>query len=251
MKKIGIIGGVAWPSTLDYYRLICTYANRHFQDQGAGPPLPAPPIVIESLVMAETRKLRGTPGSDDGWGAFDAIFHDAFLRLQAAGAEFGLIASNTPHARLHAISQGLTLPIISILEVTAQITKTLKCESALTLGTSVTMQSPDYPNVLNKHGIKSLPQLPKDEIFRFQNVIDTDFYQGGTSAGREEILRLCQDHVADRESTAILLACTELPLAFPEHNDEMHFETDGFTFVNTTAAHAAAATRESIGPSYA
>ena len=89
MKKIGIVGGVAWPSTLDYYRLICSGANAHFRAQGLEPPYPAPPIAIESLVMAETRKLRGVPGTEKGWEAFDAVFREAFKRLQLIGCEIG------------------------------------------------------------------------------------------------------------------------------------------------------------------
>ena len=66
MKKIGIIGGVAWPSTIDYYRLICAGANAHFRALGQPMPLPTPPMMIESVNMAETRKLRGNPDGT-GW----------------------------------------------------------------------------------------------------------------------------------------------------------------------------------------
>ena len=64
MKKIGIIGGLAWPSTIDYYRLICAGANAHFRSLGHPMPLPTPPMMIESVNMVETRKLRGNPDGD-------------------------------------------------------------------------------------------------------------------------------------------------------------------------------------------
>jgi aspartate/glutamate racemase len=95
MKKIGIIGGIAWPSTADYYRLICAGANAHFRALGHSMPLPAPPIVIESVNIAETRKLRGNPDGT-GWERFDTVFRETFRRLQAADCDFGIIASNTP-----------------------------------------------------------------------------------------------------------------------------------------------------------
>ena len=58
MKKIGIVGGVGWPSTVDYYRLICKAANAHFKAMGTSLPYPTPPMTIESLVMHETRAFR-------------------------------------------------------------------------------------------------------------------------------------------------------------------------------------------------
>ncbi len=57
---------------------------------------------------------------------------------------------------------------------------------------------------------------------------------------------MCDAYVTDRSDTAVLLACTELPLAFPEHGEESVFESEGFTFVNTTAVHVRAALAESL-----
>ncbi len=150
MKKIGIIGGVGWPSTADYYRLICSGANAHFRGLGHPPPLPSPPIMIESLNMAGTRKLRGKPGAGEaGWARFDAVFRDAFRRLEAAGCDFGIIASNTPHARLHAIRRGLDLPVLGIIEETARETLRIGATRALVLGTAVTMRGDLYPDRLD------------------------------------------------------------------------------------------------------
>ena len=64
MKKIGIIGGLAWPSTADYYRLLCKKANQHFRDKGYQAPFPTPPIILESLNIIETRAARGEDGDE-------------------------------------------------------------------------------------------------------------------------------------------------------------------------------------------
>ena len=246
MKKIGIIGGLAWPSTVDYYRLICTGANAHFHGQGHPMPLPTPPIVIESVNMAETRKLRGNPDGT-GWERFDAVFRDTFRRLGAAGCDFGLIASNTPHARLDAIRQGLEMPILSIIEETARQTARLGTARALVLGTAVTMRSDLYPARLRTLGIEPNPRLPEAEIDAMQRLIDEEFYAGATRAGTSRLLELCHRHVTHPAGTAILLACTELPLAFPAHADDASFEAEGFRFVNTSVAHARAALAEALG----
>lgn len=248
MKKIGIVGGVAWPSTADYYRLICSGANRHFRALGHGAPLPTPPIMIESVNIALTRGLRGKPGDGDaGWAAFDAIFRDAFRRLEAAGCDFGIIASNTPHARLHAIRHGLGLPIISIVEETAREARRMGAARALILGTSVTMRGGLYPDQLRALGIEPNPRLADAEIDAFQQIIDNEFYEGATPAGHRAIIDICRTHVSDPRDTAVLLACTELPLAFPGHRDAASFEADGFRFVNTTVVHANAALAEALG----
>ncbi len=105
MKKIGIIGGLAWPSTIDYYRLLCQGTNDYFKAAGHGLPYPSPLIVMESLNIAYTRSLRGQHGNEDSWIAFDDVFRTTFIRLKEAGAEFGIIASNTPHMRLEAIQR--------------------------------------------------------------------------------------------------------------------------------------------------
>ncbi len=248
MKKIGIVGGVAWPSTVEYYRLLCTWSQAHFRAQGVTGPLPTPPIMIESLVMAETRKLRAQPGDgEDAWAAFDSAFRDALLRLQAGGCDVGLIANNTSHNRLHSIRQGVDMPIVSIIDETAKATKAAGFEHALFLGTSVTMRSDAYAEALATLGITANARLSDDVIDGLQAIIDTEFYETGTVRGREELLKLCDQHVEDRAGTAILLACTELPLAFADHLDDGVFESSGFNFVNTSAVHARAALNLSLG----
>jgi aspartate racemase len=248
MKKIGIVGGVGWPSTLEYYRLICSMANAHFKALGTEPPYPTPPMVIESLVMHETRKQRGKPGDEDEkWARFDATYRDALRRLQQAGCDFGIIASNTPHTRLRSIRNGLGLPIISILDETVHVARSLGVQSALVLGTDVIMRSDDYPAILRANNVEPNSRLPDNLIDELQRVIDVTLYQGATESGRRKILELCRAHITDADATAVLLACTELPLAFPEHSDDIHFRAEGFTFVNTTAVHARAALVKSLG----
>ncbi len=239
MKKIGILGGVGWASTLDYYRAICEGAGAFFAARGAGSPLPVPPITIESVVQAQTRSLRGRPGDEASWAAIDAVFREAMLTLERAGCDFALIASNTPHARLHAIRDGVMMPILSIFDATAEATAQTGATRALVLGTTVTMQDRNYANVLAAHGVSANDPLPQAEIAEMQAMIDEDFYGGASATAQARLLRFSAKHV--KPGDAILLACTELPLAFPDHLDDVSFKAGGFLFVNPSAAHAAAA----------
>jgi len=246
MKKIGIIGGLAWPSTADYYRLICKLANEHFSQLGQSPPFATPQIVIESLNIFETRSARGVDGDEASWKNYDTIFQNAFNRLQQAGADFGLIASNTPHTRLHAISRGLELPVISILETTAKTVVSQGGKNALVLGTPLTMRSSMYPEVLAQHQVSALAQIEASEIEELNQLIDVDLYQGKIKDARKRILEISKKYTDNSTKDIVCLACTELPLAFPEHADAAYFEVENIGFVNTIAAHVNATVNESL-----
>ncbi len=244
MKKIGILGGVGWASTVDYYRAIAEGAGRYFAERGHGSPLPIPPMTIESVTQAKTRALRGTAGDEESWAAFDAVFRQALLTLENARCDFAIIASNTPHARLHAIRRGVSIPILSIFDATAGATARTGATSALVLGTAVTMQADNYADRLAAEGITANPRLPEPEIAEMQAMIDSDFYGGASQSARTRLLAFCSRHATP--GTAILLACTELPLAFPDHLDDPVFEADGHLFINPSAAHVVAALTEAL-----
>lgn len=246
MKKIGLLGGMAWPSTIDYYRAICSGANAHFRDHGAERPLPTPWITIESVNMAETRALRGIEGDEASWTNYDAVLRATMQRLEAAGCEVLAMASNTPHARLHAFRNDLNVPVISIVDETSKVALATGAQHALVLGTSVTMRGAHYPRALAEHGLEVLPRLDAVDIDAMQYLIDTEFHSGASARGKAEMLALCQKVVSNPKDTTILLACTELPLAYPEHVDRPVFEADGLQFVNTAAAHVAAILDEAL-----
>ena len=238
------MGGVGWASTVDYYRAIAEGAGRYFAERGHGSPLPIPPMTIESVTQAKTRALRGVAGDEESWSAFDAVFREALLTLQNAGCDFGIIASNTPHARLHAIREGVSMPILSIFDATADATASTGATKALVLGTTVTMQARNYADRLAAENITANARLPEPEIAEMQAMIDSDFYGGASDTAHARLLAFCNKHAAP--GTAILLACTELPLAFPDHLDDPVFEADGHLFVNPSAAHVAAALNEAL-----
>lgn len=235
MKKIGMIGGLAWPSTADYYRMICQKSNLRYQ--GASVPAPTPPMIIESLNINETRSARGTDGDEASWGKYDQIFREAFIRLKDAGADFGMIASNTPHMRLQSIKKGMDFPILSILETTATAVVSMEGHRALILGTPVTMRSDVYPCVMRDAGVDVVDSLTDSDINTLHYLIDVDLYQGRVEGAAEVIVEISKRHIQDASRDIVCLACTELPLAFPSHKDDACFEYEGIRFVNTIAAH--------------
>ena len=239
LPRIGIVGGVGWPSTIEYYRAICEGVNRHFAAEGGSPPYPTPPISINSLDMSRTVRLFGREGDPDSWRDFDDVFREAFGRLESAGCDFGLIASVTPHSRLASIRRDLTLPVLSILDVAAEVVRGTGATSARVLGTAVTMRSGFFEVALEESGISGGPRLPEREIGRLQALIDKDFYQGVTPEARERLIDFCDDHTVT--GSAVILGCTELALAFEEFAGQEVFEADGFLFINPVVAHVEAA----------
>ncbi|MDP1990469.1 MAG: amino acid racemase [Syntrophales bacterium] len=246
MKKIGMIGGLAWPSTVEYYKGLCTKTNEHYKAKGVPAPYPTPHIIIESLNINETRKLRGREGDEASWERYDRVFRETFLRLRQAGADIGVIASNTPHTRLTGITKGLDFPVVSILDATAEAVHGLGGKRALILGTSVTMGSPAYAVTFEKHGIEVLPRLDEERTTELDRLIDIDLFQGKVEGACERVLSLCRELVDDRSKDVVCLACTELPLAFPEHKEADCFKLDSMWFVNTMVVHIEAVLRETL-----
>ena len=119
MKKIGIVGGVAWRSTVEYYADICRRAEEmHLAQRRPGPPA-SPEMVIESLDLNTAFAAIGNDEDESSWSRFDEYHRAALLRLERSGAEMALIASNTPHHRFREITRGVRIPVVSILAATA------------------------------------------------------------------------------------------------------------------------------------
>ena len=241
-KKIGIVGGVSWISTLEYYQAICEMSHRCKHGQKQDGPAPIPEMTIESLNINKSISLRGQPGNDDSWHAFEAYFRNALNRLEASEVDFAIIASNTPHNRFDQITEGLRIPVLNIFEEVAKACVKNNIVQALILGTEPTMSSQVFPNILRKHGISGI--LPnkgndQDKVISLIGLLQAE----KSNRGAELIQSLASKYLqgsAD-ESCAVCLSCTELSLAFPEHLNVPIFEVNGVTYMNTILIHAMAA----------
>jgi len=136
MKKIGMVGGVAWPSTVDYYSEIC---RRSEQWQLARNPegVPSTPeMSIESLDLNKAASYVGIHDNEESWSQFDDYHRTALQCLEASGVDFALIASNTPHHRFASIVRGIGIHVINIFEVAAKETARIGTREVLILGTA-------------------------------------------------------------------------------------------------------------------
>lgn len=238
MKKIGILGGIGWPSTVEYYAGLCGLAESRNRMQGC---TRMPEVAIESLDLAKAEKLAGTDGDEDSWLAFDAYHHAALQRLERSGADFAVIACNTAHHRLQQIERGLAIPVLGIVDIAADACAERGIRDVLMLGTRTVMASAVFRAVFRQRGIDA--HAPGEERHRQMVLAAIDALSRGHDDGASERIRraIAESGLDQDASAAVYLGCTELPLAFPSQKHEGVFEVDGVRCVNSTALHIRAA----------
>jgi len=239
MKKIGIIGGIGWPSTIEYYRLICEASQQYHQDKVFTGPIPMPEISIESLNLNFTVNNRGSsePGS---WLKWDECFKKAASRLQASGAELIVLASVTPHARLKEISDGISVPFVSIYESIGAHCQDHNIDNVLVLGTMPTMTTLAFKNGVKAFGVNAI--YPSTDVLKEQviEVIEAlyQYKTQGTALAIDRIVRACVSD-EDLKNTVVCLGCTDLTLAFESSLDKASFDYKGVGYLNASVLHAA------------
>ena len=242
MKKIGIVGGLAWPSTVDYYTELCRRSEER-QVAASRTRIPTlPEMAIESLDFARAASLIGIDGDEASWSGFDEYHRDALRRLEAGGAAFALIACNTAHHRFEEIVRGVGIPVIHIWQEAARECARLGAAEVLILGTGVTMRSARLSTRFADDGVEAAG--PEDDAARTRTAgVISDLQAGRTEGAAERIERIAKESFAKQFNSPpfVCLACTELALAFPEQKRLASFSAGGVTYINSAAAHVAAA----------
>ena len=244
MKKIGIVGGVAWQSTVDYYAELCRRSQQwHVSRNQPGEPT-FPEISIESLDLAKAISYLGSDDHEQSWSKFDEYHRAALKRLEVSGAEVAVIASNTPHHRFDAIVQGIQIPVISVIEEMAKQSAEIGVQQVLLLGTDLTMKSRKFRDVFERHGIEA--SGPRSEEARSLTTDLINQLQRGKTQGAAAKLGRIVDLSLDAQpelkpKPAVCLACTELTLAFGEERTLPIFKHDGIVYINSSLVHVNAA----------
>lgn len=236
--KIGLIGGVGWPATVAYYETICRASGSEAID--------APDMSIESLDMSKALEALGKARADDedSWAAFDNYFSIALGRLAASGCKLAAIASVTPHIRLPAITRNSPIPVVSVVDATAELLASNPPKRAVILGTSFTMQGTLFDKALKDLGIEII-KPENDKITALTELLHQYFYSGRGAAGHEALIEYVRSIVTDPDNVLFVLACTDLTPAFPENVGQALFSSSGIRFLDTTAAHVDAILRAS------
>jgi aspartate racemase len=238
MKKMGIVGGVGWRSTVDYYTEICRRSAPR-----------TPEIAIESLDHNKAVSYLGMDGDEESWSRFDQYHRAAIQRLEAGGADFALIASNTPHHRFASIVHGIGIPVINIFDAVAKESARAGAREVLILGTAQTMTSPVIRAAFARHGVAAAG--PSDETARALTAgLIAELQLGKVKGAAERLARIARTPLERRRKAqpVVCLACTELPLAFGRRKMLATFEYDGVLYVDSTAVHINAAFEFACAP---
>jgi len=225
VKKIGVVGGMAPPSTMEYYRIITALCRQ----RGMGYRYPV--IIIYSLNYQEFISL---VESGDLPEVINLI-SEAIKSLSNAGADFALIASNTPHIVFNEVAARSPIPLLSIVEETGRVAKRLGFTRVGLFGATFVMQADFYSNVLStEYGISVVTPEKADQDYIHHKIMTELVYGCIVEETRQELSRIAKI-MADKEGIeALILGCTELPLSLSE-------EVIGIPILDTTRIHAEAA----------
>ena len=230
MKTLGIIGGLGPESTVDYYQTIIALYRERTNDGSY------PQFLINSIDLNKVREpvIRG----DLSNLAFTIAVETE--KLACAGAEFGLIAANTPHLAFDEIAAQSAIPLISIVEATCGAAKAGKLRKLALFGTKFTMTGEFYPKVFSREGIALVQPDHADQEYihdKYMNELVPGNFLPETRAG---LLAVVDRLKAKIDIDGVILAGTELPLILrePEHH--------GILFLNTTTIHCQTAVTEML-----
>lgn len=230
MKKIGMIGGLSWVSTAEYYKRV----NEITQSVSGG--VTSARIVLESV----NRQCYVDAVIDrrDEQAACEQIGQSA-QALQKAGADFIVITCNDVHRFVPQLQPALEIPFLHIAQVTADAIKGKGLKKVAILGVRKTMEGNFYPDILTKNGISSLiPDSDEKDYIHdsiYQQLVQNTFLDQTRNEYKKIISSLNR-----RGADCVALACTEIPLLLaPEESPIPAF--------STTELHCQAAVKMALG----
>ncbi len=200
MKTIGLIGGMSWESTADYYREI----NKRVKKKLGG--LHSAKIVLYSVDFEPIAKLQHS----GDWEATGGILADAARSVEAGGAEFILICTNTMHKVADQVEQAVDIPLLHIADATAEVLIENGVKKVGLLGTAFTMEQEFYKGRLSKmHGLDVIvPDTPDRKIIH--DIIYQELCLGHIEqASKQEYIRIV-NKLTEMGSQGIILGCTEI-----------------------------------------
>ncbi len=198
MKKIGLVGGISWASTLDYYK----YLNKGINEKLGG--LNSAECIIYSLNFSDIQ--------DKGWiNSFDLIF-DACKNLVSGNVDAIVLCANTAHLFADEIQSRIDIPIIHIAEATAIEIKKAKLNKVGLLGTKFTMEMDFYRKKLQEYNIETIIPSEKRDIEEIQNIVKNELGKGYINIESKKKFIGYAHELIERGAEGIILGCTEIPM---------------------------------------
>ena len=228
-RTLGIIGGMSWESTESYYRLI----NEGVKNKLGG--LHSADLLIHSVDFAPIGALQ----AQGAWTELGAMMANSGERLQAAGAQGLLIATNTMHKVVSDVEDATGLPIIHIADATAEAIKLQGLTKIALLGTQFTMTQDFYKQRLIDAGLQVL--IPEtDARAEVHRIIYDELCQGQILDSSRQYYSQVIEDLAKQGAEGVILGCTEIGLLVSQADSVI-------PIFDTTAIHAAAAVEFLLG----
>lgn len=201
MRKLGLIGGISWAASAQYYRILNLELQRR---AGAGC---SAPLVMDSLNYCDLRRL----SSDAEWANATEILVASARRLEAAGASAIIICANSMYKMADAVQAAISVPLLNIVDPVGRAMRAAGVETAAILGTRNVMAERWYRQRLVSHGVSL---FPADEavVEMVDRIIYDELMQGEVTKASERELRSLITSFDQRGVDAVALASTELSL---------------------------------------
>ena len=201
MKTLGLIGGMSWESTIPYYRII----NQTVAARLGG--LHSARLILYSVEFSEIEAMQ----AEGKWAESGEVLADAAEKLEAAGAEYLVLCTNTMHKVASQISARVRIPLLHIAEVTADALEEAGIGCVGLLGTKYTMSQDFYKEKLLQRGLKVL--IPaKEDIEELNRIIFQELCLGMIlPQSKERFLRVI-GKLSQGGAQGIILGCTEIGL---------------------------------------
>lgn len=229
-RVLGLIGGMSWESSAEYYRLI----NEGVRDRLGG--LRSARILMWSFDFAEIEALQHAGRWDDA----TALLVEAAQRLQHGGAECLVICTNTMHRMADAVQAAVGVPLLHIADPTAARIRAAGLRRVGLLGTAFTMEQDFYRGRLEaKHGLDVLVPEAEDRAV-VHRIIYEELVQGRVEPVSRDAYRAVIARLVERGAEAVILGCTEIMLLVRPEDSEV-------PLFDTTAIHAEAAVEFAVG----
>jgi aspartate racemase len=207
MKTIGIIGGLTWYSTVEYYKLLNQLVNERLGGAHAAK------LILYSVDFAEIKVL--TEKQD--WEGIAVIIVEAAKKIEQAGADCLMIGANTMHKIADEVQAAITIPVIHIAAATAAAIEMKGLKKVALLGTKYTMQLDFYKNKLAEKNIATI--IPNEtDIEYINNSIYNEFSKGiFLPETKTQYLRII-DELTGQGAEGFILGCTEIPILIKQED---------------------------------
>ena len=221
MKTIGLIGGMSWESSLEYYRII----NEQVKEKLGG--LHSAKSLMYSLDFDLIEKLQ----QQEKWDELTSIMIKAAQDLEKGGADFVLICTNTMHKMAEDVQDNINIPLLHIADTTAERIKEKDLKKIGLLGTNFTMEEDFYKGRLtNKHGLEIIVPKKEDRQIIHQ-IIYQELCLGQIKPSSKDQYIEIINKLVDSGAEAVILGCTEIPLLVQQ-------EDVNIPLFDTTSIHA-------------